>query len=255
MVLGTDNSVELPADLPEGHYEFYHEAARSGQRTPQDMNQGILFDEAPAHSRTGMVAPTAPIAAALLSQVREPDPADMAGWATLADVATWAKLQGDITSPTSMAGTLIRLFIRVSEVAGLLISEMATIPPAHFESELESWKFADAPDALTCDVSPNSIDLGRANAFYNATRIHSDIIYARAKANSIWHELYVASIEKPAPQATKTILLREPMNPTNNVDGDLVNLGSVIDSRLSRDIPVLADDVYAKGIENDKFMC
>ena len=119
MVLGTDNSVELPADLPEGHYEFYNETARSGQRTPQDMGQGIIIDEALAHSRPGMVAPTAPIAAALLSKVREPDPADMAGWAGLADVATWAKLQGDITSSTSMAGTLIRLFTRESEVAGL----------------------------------------------------------------------------------------------------------------------------------------
>ena len=39
------------------------------------------------------------------------------------------------------------------------------------------------------------------------------------------------------------------MNPDQNVDGDMVNLGNVIDGRKGREIPVVCTDVYNRGLE------
>ena len=59
-------------------------------------------------SRSSFDAPAFVMTAAQ-STVREPSDSEVAGWSTLADVASWAKPKGDILWPPSMAGSLVHL--------------------------------------------------------------------------------------------------------------------------------------------------
>ena len=83
------------------------------------------------------------VANALLSTVREPDPEEVETWPTLAEVATWAKLSGDIHWTTSKSGSLLRLLAGEDEdIDDRLISGIASVSPAFFEAQLDKWVYS-----------------------------------------------------------------------------------------------------------------
>jgi len=45
------------------------------------------------------------------------------------------------------------------------------------------------------------------------------------------------------------------MNPLHNVDGEMVNMGTTLDGQSSREIPVIATDVYNRGLEYYRWCC
>ena len=114
----------------------------------------------------------------------------------------------------------------------------------------------DNEDAYV-EMNPTGTDLGRTRASYNAARIHAKIVYSRALANEILREAHNASTplgfnaSPPAADAEPqhNEMVRPPMTPDRNGDGDVVNLGATIDGRKGRDITVVSEAVYYKGIE------
>ena len=131
------------------------------------------------------------VANALLSTVREPDREEVEAWTTLAEVAKWAKLSGDIQWVTSKSGSLLRLLAGEDEdIDDLLISEIPSVSPAFFQAQLDkcqhSWlqrnQDDDDDNEDTCiEMKPTGDDLDRARAFY------------RALANELWREAHNAS--------------------------------------------------------------
>ena len=188
--------------------------------------------------------PPPTVTAALMSTVPEPTPDLVASSTTLEQGATWAKLKGDITWPPSMAGSLVRLLSGdEDDPSELEIAEAASVSPKHLEPPLSAWKYSRGPSSgigegmedIVLHIMPTPIDLGRARAFYNAARIHSKIISSRDHSNELWLESRKAATAPQAASAPATIqLVRPPMTPDRNVDGDMVNLGATIDGRKGR---------------------
>ena len=56
-----------------------------------------------------------------------------------------------------------------------------------------------------------------------------------------------------APQHNQ--MVRAPKTPDRNADGDVVNLGTTIDGRKGRDITVVCEAVYYRGIEYYAYAC
>lgn len=95
-----------------------------------------------------------------------------------------------------------------------------------------------------------------ARTFYNAARIHAKIIYSRDHCNELWLESHKAATAPPSSSAPPTVhMIRPPMSPDRNVDGDMVNLGSVIDGRKGRETTVAAPAIYNKGLEWYTYAC
>ena len=102
---------------PPGCYAFTLGAIFSYDMVSADtQHQGVLEQldamtvTAGGTSSNSVVFDAPPFAAdALLSTVREPDREEVEAWTTLAEVAKWAKLSGDIHWTTSKSGSLLRL--------------------------------------------------------------------------------------------------------------------------------------------------
>ena len=132
-----------------------------------------------------------------------------------------------------MAGSLVRLMAGEDEdPADLEISELASVPTTHFEAQLLVWKYPREPrigtgdnlEEIELDMRPSGIDLGRAREFYNAARIHAKIIFSRDLSNELWLESHKVSTAPQSAPAPATIqLVRQPMTPGRNVDGNMVN--------------------------------
>ena len=140
----------------------------------------------------------------------------------------------------------------------LEISELVSVSITHFEAQLLVWKHSREPhsgaggnlDDVELDAQPSGIDLGRARAFYNAARIHARNIFNRDHSNELWMESHKAATAPPAAPAPPTVrMVRPPMSPDRNVDGDMVSLGNVIDGRKGREIAVVSAAIYSKGLE------
>ena len=50
-------------------------------------------------------------------------------------------------------------------------------------------------------------------------------------------------------------MVRAPQTPDRNVDGDMVNLGATIDGRKGREISVVSESVFKKGLEYYAYAC
>lgn len=199
------------------------------------------------------------VTAGFMSTVREPTPDLVASWTTVEQVASWAKLKGDVAGTPSKAGSLVRLLTvdddddDDDDPSQLEIAEVASVSPKRFETLLCAWKYSREPAAgngdsmeeIVLHIIPTPIDLGRARAFYNAARIHSKIIFSRDHSNELWLESHKAATAPRAASAPATIqLVRPPMTPDRNVDEDMVNLGATIDGRKGREILVVSTVVY-----------
>ena len=133
-----------------------------------------------------------------------------------------------------MAGSLVRLLAGDDEdPTELEIAELASVSTKHFETQLRAWKYSRGPRTGTgegmgdieLDVQPSPIELGRARAFYNAARIHAKIIFSRDHSNELWLESHKAATAPQSAPAPATIqIVRQPMTPDRNVDGDMAKV-------------------------------
>ena len=167
----------------------------------------VTYDAQGATAPIALLDPPPSVTAALQSTVREPTPDQVASWATIEQVATWAKLKGEINWPPS----LVRLVAGEDEdPADLEISELASVPTAHFEAQLLTLKYSFEPrtgtgdnlEEVELDIRLSGIDLGRGRAFYNAARIHANIISSRDLSNELWLESHKAAT---APHSTSYV--------------------------------------------------
>ena len=99
-----------------------------------------IAEEYEAEIETTLVAPPEPppsVTSGTYSMVREPTPDEVSSWTSLQQIATWAKLNGELTWSPSKAGSLVRLCTDEDEVANLEISEFASLSQKQFEKLLK----------------------------------------------------------------------------------------------------------------------
>ena len=108
-------------------------------------------------------------------------------------------------------------------------------------------------DDIDLGCVPTAIDLGRARAFHNAARIQAKFVYSRERSNELWLESHSAATAPTAAAPANIQFYKEPLNPDRSVDGDVVNLGYTIDGRKGREIPVISESVYNRGLEYYKY--
>ena len=153
------------------------------------------FGSTPVHTDTPSM--TEQLLQQTYAELREPDDTEVSNMQTVADVANWARINGDFLWGPSPLGSLLRLIADEDDIMDLEIDDVAEVKPANFEKHLDSWRYSQtSPPSggplgdcshIDLDCTPKDVDLSRARTFFNAARIHAGIIYPRARKNQIQH--------------------------------------------------------------------
>ena len=237
-----------------------------------------IFDDmaapAPAAGASGVVdmgasadVPPA-VLAAELCMVREPTKAELKAMTTIEDVAQWARLKGPPAQAQTLLGSLLRLFADIEDVqAGSLWPEdVAQVTPVAFEHGLLEWRFSrtkPTPDMTPADIEviqlecvPKEVDIGKARAFYHATRLLSKLEVTRDKA----HKYRSASRAKQAvfPIVSQVTAPATPPASTRSglpaSEGELCLMGAIMGGRKNREIKECPAKIFSEGLARYKWM-
>ena len=204
-----------------------------------------------------IVAPPSLISAIMASAppaaVREPTAAQVAGFGCLADVFEWSRVKGLLACPGSRAGSLIRLIAR-DEWDTAEIEDIANVAPDDFESMLENWLYCsydgnteldDTDFAGLLDEAPGPMLLGAARAMHHACRIKCKLAWTREDTDA--YDYYMVSkMPGSGSMQQAPIILHAPVAPVSQ----MVNVLNLLDYSKNKEVPIISDDLFYKGIEN-----
>ena len=193
--------------------------------------------------------------------VREPTKEEVDGFNTLADVFEWARIRGGLACPGSRAGSLLRLLAQ-HDWFQTDIADVANVAVEDFDHIIGNWLYcggdidAEAEGAEfmpeTMEETPGPILLGAARAFHQACKIQCKLVWSRddieAHAARMHQQRddWVASNAASSSQAWEPIILHAPVAPVSQT----VNIGTLMDTGKSQEVPLLHEDVFWRGIEN-----
>ena len=202
-----------------------------------------------------------------MAPVIEPTAAHLEGINTLADVARWAKLDGPVDHPGSMAGALFEVLgtppcMTPEEIAGGVsthdswqaLLSFANIDPADFGEALRDWKYADFSKqeerdgptlgdeyVPTLTVKPKPAEKGFARAAYNAARIRAGLVTSREEQKHVSDQK--VALEETAVAVQKAVADAAASERLNATKGK-VKLAEVVDVTLEGEIPLIPDSEY-----------
>lgn len=229
---------------------------------------------------------TAPVAVVLArGGLKEPASEMLENFTDLSSILRWAKVSGDPAWAASQAGSLLHLLGGLDDVNDtgeggitLDIDELASIAPDRFDKLILQWrhsKYRDNQAAIGdehtelpgLDVTPAAATLARAQTAHHAARIHSRIEWSREAIVELEpfeteQTTNANTIAAPAAPPVNDHPSIDPLTgwvdynsvglwkPSDPLHGDgTVRLNTTGDSSKIREIPIIADDAYIRGLE------
>ena len=111
---------------------------------------------------------------------REPTPEEMAGWSSLADVAMWANLPGDILDPDSPAGAILCATGAYEGGNLCTIEEYAAVDPEVFMVAADVWTYGNGEGG---QFTPGAVMQGKARTFLRGVRLAAGVDWSKAEAS------------------------------------------------------------------------
>ena len=181
-----------------------------------------------------------------MAAVREPTPAEVDDFDSLANVFEWAKVKGNLACPGSRAGSLLRCIAR-GDWGNAEIEDVASVSPEDFDTLLDDWLYcsydgnaeldeSDFVDTLL-DETPGPMFLGAARAMHHAFRIKCKIVWTRVANDA--YDRYMVAQQAGTQQHQAPMILHAPVAPVTQT----VNVATLMDTSKNKEMPIVADHV------------